>query len=368
VVGIDLFRREPKLDNYVVIVPGRDGGARLNTLDSSKVFGPGELKFASLRQILGKTRRAIVQGTIDDRLAMELNEAGVYFVRDTRDFIANPFPEAEKYFRLIMIAAKGKTEDSCKANRSIYEQAYVSSIEKATEIAESAGALLVQDREGLEKALKQVQKDGERPLVFFHNADGQIRFADGKALNLGDFVGTFGKYRVLPIACSTFDRRALLVRTTADLYVIDFAKAYKASMSKTPTSPTPPDEFLNTLGAEYAKASGKRRAVIIAGLGAGAGAPAVLVAILRAVFSDDKKKKAAEETQNDDDQNKNDDREGWESDPRGDPAQIDSYPGNLELASYGPVRSAGGGHTPDGITGQLSDVKWRLRHSDLNRR
>src|SRR5262249_20633370 len=108
-VGVDLSRREPRLQNHVLLPQLEDGSLQVHTVPSSELVPPAGLTAARLRGLLGKSGRAVVQGPVDENLARELNAAGVYFFRDAEIFRRDPLPALERRVRLIMVAATGRT-------------------------------------------------------------------------------------------------------------------------------------------------------------------------------------------------------------------------------------------------------------------
>jgi hypothetical protein len=319
-IDLDLTPGERRLDDHLVIVPLPGEGVRFNSLNSSKSFGGGELNAARLREVIGTSKRIFVRGVIGEQLAKQLNEAGVYFVRDERQLFLEPTSRPVKKIRLVMVAAKGNNAESQAANRQIYgldKGASVQSIEKAIELAERAEARFVRDRKTLEEALNQARLADELPIVFFHNdfrdaetfAQGKILFADGTSMEVKDFTKDFGKFGALPIACNTFGTPKLGVRSTTELFVIDFVKAFKTTAERLQKEPKDLDELLNTLGAEYAKSQGRRHAVIVA---VGAGGPSFLLFVLQALLSDDEDED--EEKKKDE---KKDSKEQEKKDPEG---------------------------------------------------
>jgi hypothetical protein len=297
-LGLKLAAREPRLRNHFVITTTHEGEIDLNSTRASETFPRAGLTGKLLREKLGASPQVVVHGPIDEVLAGQLNEAGVYVVRTEQDFLTDPLPKPVDKVRLVMVASKAKTAAGREANRTIYQAAGdIRSIERAAEMADAVGAVFVTDAKALEAAIKEAAARRERPVVFFHNAGGRMLFADGQELPLRAFDQAFGQYQAMAIGCSTFDAGGLPLRTLTDLYVIDFVRAFQASTAAPGAgSATPPHEFLNALGRNYAASLGKRKAVLVASSAGGLGGSALIAYLLANLLDDDDTKKGAGDT------------------------------------------------------------------------
>ncbi len=303
---INLSNHDQKLQKHVVLTIEDGGSLRVDSVAQSQVVPADKLTPARLREVLGRDARVVVRGKIDPVFAFTLNQAGVYVVRDESAFLNYPLGLPAAKPQLIIVAAETTNPTAAVAiNRTIWGEQQngnrdLRRIFSSIGEARGGGAVIVESSANLKKAIEAAGASGSRPIVFFHNADGEIKFADGSSLPLRRFAHEYGRLGAVPLACSTFDVPEFEVKTTFDIKVASFVRGYLKAARATDggNNPPPLDDFLGDVTRGYAGAETKQLGLlVIRGIGVGfvASASTGLAAYLLGPGSDDDKNKKEKE-------------------------------------------------------------------------
>jgi hypothetical protein len=150
-----------------------------------------------LKKILGPDPRVIVRGEISADFASTLNKVGVYVVRDEAAFLHDPLGPTVKNPQLIIVAAEPAA--ALTVNRMIWGPQQngdgdLNRIHRSIKRAREGGAVIVENSTGLKTAINAAMTAGSLPVVFFHNAEGEMKFADGSSLTISQFVREYDRH------------------------------------------------------------------------------------------------------------------------------------------------------------------------------
>jgi hypothetical protein len=250
---LDLSASIHKLDHNLLLSESDHGTVQLATTRGIETISLVDLTPSKIKTMVGDSGRVVANGPISPATAEALNKAGVLLVRDFGDFLDAPLAPEVKSTQFIMVGSESESE-----NKFIFEDQAPGSLRKAVKKLPEVQGRLAPTALDLEIELARAVNAGDRPVVFFHNSEQGIRFADETSMSLKDFSVRFGIYQPLCISCETYKDGRLLFRTTDSLPVNDVLNAYGEANATLAKGPMRTDDFLDLFAKRYSGIQGRR--------------------------------------------------------------------------------------------------------------
>lgn len=269
------------LDKHLVLVAS-GSELILRTTTKTAFFDLKKFTPAELKAWVATNPRVVVDGQLPESAAKMLSDSGVKVVGDFRDVIRRPDPQPKRPFVIFAMSADPEAAALFMAGADTKQ--FVQAAKLATDLPASYSCVVGTKLE-LTAKLKSLGKD-QFPVVVFNNTEVGIAFPDG-AVGPEELAE-----KAYGLACNTFQAGILGYETTDYIDPVSTVKAIKGAVEGggggagggDGGGPIRPDDFFNSWAAHHDTVVGRKKKVIFASIGAGAGG-AILGGILLALDS-----------------------------------------------------------------------------------